>query len=306
MPSNQVLSTDRAGSEQSRRAAPAIVPGMTTDLTGSSVPRPLEPEPARRAWIALPVIALFLWLDHFHLDLFRLVAAGWTGAGRTLALAALGYLPHGLAALGAAALLAGPRRAAWALGLHRSPLRGAALAMVLTLPMLGAMAWNAPLTLTAQTPHELARMALLPGFGEELLYRGLLFGLLFRFAGWGFLPAALGVALLFGGAHLYQGGDSAEAAGIFALTALGSLWFAWLYVEWGYDLWVPVVLHVLMNAWFILFPVAENALGPGWFIAVRLAVLALSVIVTVAVARRHGGLRLRGRAWWWGGKTPPG
>lgn len=245
------------------------------------------------------MIALFLWLDHFHLDLFRLLAADWTGTLRVLALASLGYLPHWLVVLGVAVLLAGPRRAAWALGLHRSPLRGFALALVLTLPMPAVMAWSAPLTLSGETPHALLRMAVLPGFGEELLYRGFLFGLLFRFAGWGFLPAALGAALLFGGAHLYQGGEAVEAAGIFALTAFGSLWFAWLYVEWDYDLWIPVAFHVLMNAWWVVFPVADNALGPGWFVAVRLLVLALSILLTMAVAKRRGGLRLRGRAWWW-------
>ncbi|WP_187471118.1 CPBP family glutamic-type intramembrane protease [Luteimonas viscosa] len=254
------------------------------------------------AWIALPVIVVFLWLDHFHLDLFRQVAGGWTGTGRTLALAALGYLPHWLVVVGVAALLAGPRRAAWALGLHRPPVRGFVLALVLTLPMLAALAWHAPLTITVDTPHALLRQAVLPGFGEELLYRGFLFGLLFRFAGWGFLPAALGAALLFGGAHLYQGGDAAEAAGIFALTALGSLWFAWLYVEWENDLWVPVAFHVLMNAWWLLFPAADNALGPGWFVAIRLLVLALSIGVTVIMARRRGGLRIRGRDWLWGGE----
>lgn len=254
-----------------------------------------------RGWVALPVIVVFLWLDHFHLDLFRAVAGDWTGGRRVAALAVLGYLPHWLAALGVAALLAGPRRAMAALGLAGRPLRAFAIALLATLPMLGALAWHAPLTFTAETPAALLRSAVLPGFGEELLYRGLLFGLLFRFAGWGFLPAALGAALLFGAAHLSQGGDPTEAAGIFALTALGSLWFAWLYVEWGYDLWVPVAFHVLMNAWWVLFPVADNALGPGWFVAVRLVVLALSVLVTLAMARRRGGLRLRGRAWLWGG-----
>lgn len=272
---------------------------MTTQAPTSSLSQPVPPP--KRAKIALPVIALFLWLDHFHLGLFRLVAAEWTGTLRVLALAGLGYLPHWLVVLAAAVLLAGPRRAAWALGLHHSPLRGFALALVLTLPMPALMAWYAPLMFTDETPHALLRMAVLPGFGEELLYRGFLFGLLFRFAGWGFLPAALGAALLFGGAHLYQSGDMAEAAGIFALTALGSLWFAWLYVEWDYDLWVPVAFHMLMNAWWVVFPVADNALGPGWFVVVRLVVLVLSVVLTLVLARRHDGLNLRGRAWWWGG-----
>ena len=255
-------------------------------------------EPTARPWIALPVIALFLWLDHFHLDLFRHVAEDWSGTSRVLALAGLGYLPHWLVVLGTAVLLAGPRRALWALGLHRSPLRAFTVALLVTLPMPIFMALHAPLALTADTAHALMRGAVLPGFGEELLYRGFLFGLLFRFAGWGFLPAALAAALLFGGAHLYQGSDLGEAAGVFALTGFASLWFAWLYVEWDHNLWVPVAFHVLMNAWWIVLPVSDDALGPGWSIALRLAVLVLSVVLTLALARRRGGRRLRGRAWW--------
>lgn len=297
-PPKRVLSIDGTGFEQPRLVPNAIVPGMTT-LPPTSSSHPVGHPPVFRAWTALPIIALFFWLDHFHLDLFRLIASDWTGKRRLVALAVLGYGPQWLVALGVAALLVGPRRAAGALGLHGRPLRALTLGVLLTLPMLLGLAWSAPLVLTPETPQALWRMAVLPGLGEELLYRSFLFGLLFRFAGWGFLPAALVAALLFGGAHLYQGGAAGEAAGIFALTALGSLWFAWLYIEWDFDLWMPVAFHVLMNAWWILFPVADNALGPAWTIALRLTVLALSVVVTAALARRRGGLHLRGRAWWW-------
>ena len=271
------------------------------DITTPTLPLSMHPatETTARPWIALPIIALFLWLDHFHLDLFRHVAGDWSGTPRVLALAGLGYLPHWVVVLGAAVLLAGSwHRALWFLGLHRSPLKAFALAFAVTLPMPLMMAWYAPLTLTADTAHELMRGAVLPGFGEELLYRGFLFGLLFRFAGWGFLPAALAAALLFGAAHLYQGSDLAEAAGVFALTGFASLWFAWLYVEWDDNLWVPVAFHVLMNAWWIVLPVSDNALGPGWSIALRVGVMVLSVVLTLTLARRRGGRRLRGRVWW--------
>ncbi|MDR7194557.1 CPBP family glutamic-type intramembrane protease [Luteimonas terrae] len=251
----------------------------------------------RSRWVALPIIAVFLWLDHFHLDLFRAVAGDWTGAARTGALALLGYLPHWLVALGMAAVLTRPRDALAALGLDGRPMRALLLGLLLTAPMVAVLAFKAPLTLTADTPHALARHALLPGFGEELLYRGLLFGLLFRLAGWGFLPAALMAALLFGGAHLTQGGQAVEAAGIFAITALGAVWFAWLYVEWDFDLWVPVAFHVLINAWWVVFPVADNALGPLWAVGLRLVIIALSIGVTLAFAKRRGGRRVRGRGW---------
>lgn len=250
-----------------------------------------------RHWTALPIIAVFLWLDHFHLDLFRAVAGDWSGAARTSALALLGYLPHCAVAFGLAAVLTRPRYAASALGLDGRPLRALLLGLLLTAPMALGLALKAPLTLAADTPHALMRHALLPGFGEELLYRGLLFGLLFRISGWGFVPAALTGALLFGGAHLSQGGSAVEAAGIFAMTALGGMWFAWLYVEWDFDLWVPVVLHVLMNVWWVVFPVADNALGPLWTVGLRSLIIALSIGATLAYAKRRGGRRIRWKRW---------
>lgn len=258
-----------------------------------------------RAWFAVAVIAVFVWLDTFHLDLFRRVAGDWIGYPRMLALALLAYAPQLLVALGVAALVVGPRHAVAALGLRGRPLRALLLAAALTAPMAIGLALQVPPALTAGVPIDLLRMALLPGFGEEVLYRGLLFGLLFRYAGWGFLPAALLAALVFGAAHLYQGGDPGEAAGIFALTALGSLWFAWLYVEWDHDLWVPIAFHVLMNAWWIVFPVADNAMGPAWTVGLRLAVLLLAVVVTLARAARRGGRKVRGRAWIRGGPGAP-
>ena len=250
-----------------------------------------------RRWSALLVIIVFLWLDHFHLDLFRAVAGDWTGWPRIAALASLAYVPHALAAFGLAALLTRPRQAAGALGLAGRPGRALLLGLSLTVPMALGLALQIPLSMRPETPLALMRNAVLPGIGEELLYRGLLFGLLFRFAGWGFLPAALTGALLFGGAHLSQGGSAIEATGIFAITALGGVWFAWLYVEWDFDLWVPAALHVLMNAWWVVFPVADNALGPLWTVGLRLLVVVLSIAVTLAYAKRRGGLRIRGRSW---------
>jgi membrane protease YdiL (CAAX protease family) len=137
----------------------------------------------------------------------------------------------------------------------------------------------------------------LPGIAEEILFRAFLFGFLYRFAGWGFLPAALLSSLVFGAEHLYQGADAAEALGVAAITAAGGVWWSWLLVEWRWNLWVPAAFHVLLNAWFVAFEVADNALGSASFVAVRLACIALSVVATLIVVRRRGGRAVTGRRW---------
>lgn len=261
---------------------------------------PAPPTRLPRPWIAIATIGLFLWLDHFHLDLFRQLAGDWRGYPRLAALAVLGYGPQLLAALGFAALLRGPRRAPDALGLDRPPLPALAFGLAATAILPLGFALSAGFAPPERALLEVLRTALLPGFGEELLYRAFLFGILFRFAGWGFLPAALVGASLFAAAHLYQSDDAAEAAAIFALTGVGALWFAWLYAEWDYNLWVPVAFHTLMNMYWTLFAVSDTALGSAAANGLRLGVIGLSVAVTLRMRRRRGGRIVHGRRWWRG------
>jgi membrane protease YdiL (CAAX protease family) len=144
---------------------------------------------------------------------------------------------------------------------------------------------------------KLFQSALFPGVMEEVLYRGLLFGLLFRFARWGFIPAALVGAALFGAGHLYQGDSMGSAAASFAVTAMGAFWFAWLYVEWRNNLWVPIGFHVLMNLYWILFSMGETAVGGTTANIYRIATILLSVALTLIFARRKGNSELSGRRW---------
>jgi membrane protease YdiL (CAAX protease family) len=271
-------------------------------------PRISAPPRVPRWTVAVITVAVFFWLDTFHLDLFRAVAGDWTGYPRVAALAVLGYGHQLVVPILVAALLFGGMHAFDALGMNRPVLTAFKVAALgtLILPIgYAAIASFAPpdrLLLAA------VRSAILPGLGEELLYRAFLFGFLFRFAGFGFLPAALLGATLFGAAHLYQGEAFADAATIFALTALGALWFAWLYVEWGYNLWVPVFFHLLMNLYWELFAIADNALGPAAAIVLRLAVIAISIVITVVATRRQGRQRVV-RGWRWlraGGNKPSG
>lgn len=123
-------------------------------------------------------------------------------------------------------------------------------------------------------------------FTEELFYRGLAMGLLMRAAGWRFLPAALWPALFFGLAHLWQGSDPAETAGVVAITGLGGLLFGWLFVRWGYALWPPVLLHVGMNALWTVFALGDTAVGGTLGNVLRAATIVLAVGLTLWLAPR--------------------
>ncbi len=119
------------------------------------------------------------------------------------------------------------------------------------------------------------------GFTEEILFRGFLFGILFRKLGWGFIPASLLGAVIFGLGHLYQGSTTSEIIGIFLITFVGSSWFAWLFVEWDENLWIPIFLHSLMNLSWILFDVSDNALGGIYTNIFRFVTIAITIFATI-------------------------
>lgn len=255
----------------------------------------------RPRWaVSLVVIAAFLIVNAIGLTPFRAVAGDLGGWPRILALAVLGYGLYLLAPLAVSAWLCGRRRMFAVLGLTASPWPAFALALGCSGIVLIWVAATSSPTPIARLPMELMRSAILPGIAEELLFRAFLFGFLYRFAGWGFLPAALLSSFVFGVEHLYQGNDPLEALGIVVLTGVGGVWWSWLLAEWRWNLWVPIAFHVLLNAWFTAFDAADNALGDTMFVVVRLLCVALSVVVTVAIARRRGGRVVTGRRWVFG------
>ncbi|MEL6360247.1 MAG: CPBP family intramembrane glutamic endopeptidase [Pseudomonadota bacterium] len=257
---------------------------------------------SRPAWVVtILVIGVFWGLDTYDWTLFKALAAQTTGWDRTGAVFSLRYLPQLLVPLAIGALLFGPSRSLSALGLTKSLLVGVGFGLLVTSIMLAAIAATSPFNPPTDLIRVLVNGALMPGVFEEIFYRAFLFGFLFRFAGWGFLPAALLGALIFGAGHLYQSSDPQEAAAIFAITAFGGVWFAWLYSEWDFNIWVPASIHVLMNGWWELFSVSETAMGPMAANISRLVVIVVSVLLTVMIAKHTGRLRIRGRAWLWGG-----
>ncbi len=126
------------------------------------------------------------------------------------------------------------------------------------------------------------------GFIEELYYRGFLFGQIFRNTKLGFIPAIFFGALVFASGHLYQSQDIYELFGIFTVTFMGAILFAWLYVEWNYNLWIPVFLHALMNLSWHIFNMDETALGGIIPNLLRGLTVILAIGLTVVYKRKKG------------------
>lgn len=169
--------------------------------------------------------------------------------------------------------------------------QGLRMAFLFTLPMLIGYGILNQFELDLD-PSKLIYGILLAPIFEELLYRGFLFGQLYRYGGWGFIPAGLLNALIFGSLHLYQAQDFGSAVAVFAVTAIGGLWFAWLYVEWNYNLWIAIFLHLFMNAWWLLFDMSDNAAGGLYANIFRGLTIALSIVFTLRMKKRQGGLEI--------------
>jgi membrane protease YdiL (CAAX protease family) len=173
------------------------------------------------------------------------------------------------------------------LGLGKNPVMGIVAAVIFTLPMfvgyLAFCSFDRELTL-----FNLLQATLFAGFFEEVVFRGFLFGQLYRYTRMGFIPATLICALLFAAAHIDIDTGFTAMAGVFAITFLGAAFFAWLYAEWDFNLWVPVFLHTFMNLSWTLFSVSEDATG-GWTSNIfRGVTIAAAIAGTILYKRRNG------------------
>ncbi len=170
------------------------------------------------------------------------------------------------------------------------------LSLSLTKPILIASLFSLPMFLGGVAFFELSKNisfqnliagTIVIGFVEELFFRGFLFGLIYKYSKLGFLTTIIFGAIIFALGHLYQSQNPDELIGIFLVTFFGAILFAWLYVEWDYNLWVPIFLHALMNMAWYLFEMDETALGgilPNVF---RGLTITLAIVFTIFYKRKH-------------------
>ncbi len=174
------------------------------------------------------------------------------------------------------------------IGLKKSPLHGFVYALICTLPMLVYVMcvgkWNNTLSV-----WHLFNATLIGGLFEELFFRGLLFGQLFRYAKWGFIPAILIASVIFGLGHIYQGTDVTSSILAGVVTGLGGLLFGWIYVETNYNLWCSIFLHILMNFSWTAFSIADNgAIGNTGLNIARILTLIMAIFLIVVHKKKKG------------------
>ena len=124
------------------------------------------------------------------------------------------------------------------------------------------------------------------GVFEEIVFRAVLFGVLFRYCGLGFIPAALLSSVIFGLGHIYQGNDPMSAFGAFAITSLAGTWFAWLFCESGYRIWFPMWMHIFMNAAYGIFGMSGGAVGDLEGNIFKASSIILSIVYIHLLVRR--------------------
>jgi uncharacterized protein len=177
------------------------------------------------------------------------------------------------------------------LRLNEGFLKGLKYAFLFTLPMLIGYFFLGNYN-NEQTFIENILKAFKDGFREEIYFRAFLFGQLFRQAKWGFLPVVLINGLIFGLLHIYQAHSIVESIGIFAVTFMGAIWFAWLFMEWKENLWLLILMHFFMNLYWHLFSTEKSAMGGLMLNLPRILTIALSIYFTIKMVRKTGQLSI--------------
>jgi len=189
-----------------------------------------------------------------------------------------------LAVVAVAIARGGLRAGLLELGIAASPLRPLLFGLAATAPAAIGFALTAHVS-AAFTGRELVLLCAYFPFIEEVLFRALAFGQLYRRAGWNFWAAALAPAVCFALAHASQGAKIGEIAGIMAITGLGAVVLSYFFVRFGWNIWAPVALHALLNTWWTVFTVNQNALGGASDNIFRFGSLALAIVLVLAAAR---------------------
>ena len=181
------------------------------------------------------------------------------------------------------------------LGLKKDILKGMLVGFLFVLPMFIGYGYAVGFK-TEVTLSDIHFDMVLAGFFEEFFYRGFLFGILFYYAGWGFISAVLIPSIFFGIGHLYQAETLSEGISVFLFTSLGGAGFAWFYLAWR-SLWMVVFLHGFMDLAWDMFSIQSNVTGNLNANIFRFATLGLAIYFSIKKAKSLNVYSLKGKLW---------
>ncbi len=174
------------------------------------------------------------------------------------------------------------------LGLKNGFIKGLLFGLITTLPMTVSSVILFKLSNNLFS-YDILIVAFIGPIIEEILFRGYIFGQLFKKERWGFIPSSIIASIFLGIGHLYQTHNLSSAFGTFLITFMGSAWFAWLYIEHNSNLWVPIWLHIFMNlSWIIFQTNVPGAIGTNATNLFRLITIILTVIYTIRYSKKYG------------------
>ncbi len=181
------------------------------------------------------------------------------------------------------------------LGLSKGLKEGIIYALIIVSPMFIGNLFFSPLQPEVKIV-DILYYSIWPGFNEELIFRGILIGQLFKRAGWGFIPAALLSSLYFALGHLYQSHDIMSAIQVFTVTAGAGVGFALCFIEWSWNLWLVMFVHMLMNLRTVFFETGGTATLNLTGNIFRGMTIALLIFFTIQRMKKNGSL-LKGNLW---------
>lgn len=141
------------------------------------------------------------------------------------------------------------------------------------------------------TGTDIFQKAIWAGFNEELIFRGFIVGLLVRSAGWQIVPALILSAGLFAWGHLYQADSAAQAVLVFFVVSGAGIGFAVFFKMWGWNLWFPLFMHILMNLSFVIYNMGDTVLLNKTANITRGITILLAVIASIYVSYSARGKR---------------
>jgi len=160
------------------------------------------------------------------------------------------------------------------LGLYtgfRRGLKGFALGCACALPMLllGLACEK------RQISSKLIYSTIVAGFSEEIIYRAFAFGLMVQLLRVKLWPAAIISGVIFGLVHFHA------SVGEKSIIALGGVMYAWIYARSGWNLWIVIALHSVMNLWWGVFDLSSSPMGGWGATIVRIVSVGLAVYFVV-------------------------